>query len=86
MNGKDSYLDLENEKKKIGIRCRQLRKSLGYSSHENFAYKHEIDRSQYGKIENGKFNLTLKVLLRVLNAMNKTLPEFFNEEYDNIKV
>lgn len=79
-------IDLEIEKKKIGIRFRQIRKDLGYTSHEAFAYDHDLDRSQYGKIETGKFNLTLRVLVRALNAIKYSFSEFFNEEYDSIEI
>lgn len=79
-------MDFEEEKIKIGIRCRQIRKGLGYSSHETFAYERDLDRSQYGKIESGGFNLTLKVLVRVLNALNVSFVEFFNEDYRQIKL
>jgi len=79
-------MDFEAEKIKIGIRCKQIRKELGYTSHETFAYERELDRSQYGKIENGGYNLTLKVLVRTLNALNVDFSEFFNDEYNNIKV
>ncbi|MBV2228495.1 helix-turn-helix domain-containing protein [Sphingobacterium sp. UDSM-2020] len=79
-------IDLEIEQRKIGIRFRQIRKSLGYTSHEAFAYDHDLDRSQYGKIETGKYNLTLRVLVRVLNAIKLSFSEFFNEEYDDIEL
>lgn len=79
-------MDFEKEKKRFGIRCRQIRKQLGYTSHETFAYDRDLDRSQYGKIEAGVFNLTLKLIVRILNALGMTFPEFFNEDYDSIEL
>jgi len=79
-------MDFEAEKIRIGIRCRQIRKKLGYTSHETFAYERDLDRSQYGKIESGGYNLTLKVMVRTLNALNVSFSEFFNKDYDSIKI
>lgn len=80
-NNKKELLDLEIEKKKIGARFRQIRKDKGYSSHETFAYDNGLDRAQYGKIEAGTANLTLKVFVKYLNAVGMSFTEFFSEEY-----
>lgn len=79
-------LNLDIEKKKIGVRFRQLRKEKGYTSHEIFAYDYKLDRAQYGKIEAGSANLTLKVFVKHLNVMEISFSEFFNEEYDKITI
>lgn len=88
MKTKKEYteLALELEKKKIGIRFRNLRKEMGYSSHESFAYEHNLDRAQYGKIEAGSANLTLKVFVKHLNTFKISFSDFFNETYDKIEV
>lgn len=78
-------LILETEQKKIGLRFRQIRKGMGYSSHEAFAYDFGLDRAQYGKIEAGASNLTIKVFIKYLNAIKFSFPDFFNEEYKNVK-
>ena len=78
--------NIDDEKKRIGIRLRQIRKSLGFTSHETFAYENGFDRAQYGKYEAGSLNITLGSLLRILNKMSVTLSTFFNEEYDEIDV
>lgn len=78
-------LDLEVEKKKIGMRFKQLRKEMGYTSHETFAYENNLDRAQYGKIEAGSANLTLKVFVKHLNVLKVSFPVFFNEDYDKIE-
>lgn len=79
-------IDPEEEKKRIGIRLRHLRKSMGYTSHETFAYEHGFDRAQYGKYEAGSLNITVGTLIKILNKMKITLPEFFNEDYNAIDV
>lgn len=79
-------LILEIEQKRIGMRFKQLRKARGYSSHEMFAYDHGLDRAQYGKIEAGAANMTLKVFIKHLNAIEGSFSEFFNEDYENIDI
>lgn len=79
-------LDFDKEKKKVGIRLKQIRKQMGFSSHETFAYKYDLNRSQYGKYETGNYNFTLETLVKILNIMDVSLSEFFNEEYDKIKI
>jgi transcriptional regulator with XRE-family HTH domain len=68
---------------KMSLRFKHLRKQKGYSSHETFAYDYGLDRAQYGKIEAGASNMTLKVFIKHLNAIGISFREFFNEEYEN---
>lgn len=79
-------IDFNKEKKKIGIRIKQIRKDRGYSSHETFANENDIDRAQYGKYEAGSSNITLATLIKILNILKINLSDFFNEDYENIKV
>lgn len=68
-----------NEKiylKKIGERLRYFRKKAGYTNSEYFAYENNISRPQYGKYEAGA-NIQLNTLIKILNAMNVSLEEFF---------
>lgn len=71
-------LSAKNEKRliKVGDRLRELRKSAGHKSYENFAFEHELNRVQYGRMERGA-NITLASLLRVLDVHKITLEEFF---------
>jgi len=62
---------------KIGKKLTQLRKDKGYTSHEDFAYDHEIPRGQYWRVEKGKTNLTLKSLVKLLAIHKTTVEEFF---------
>ncbi|MFN0291957.1 helix-turn-helix domain-containing protein [Pedobacter helvus] len=81
-----SQLDFGKEKKKIGLRLKQIRKRQGYTSHETFAYEIGFDRAQYGKYEAGSSNITLGTLIKLLNKLQTRLSDFFNDDYDKIKV
>lgn len=69
---------LINLQKRIGVKLMELRKKKGYTSHEDFALDHDIPRVQYWRIENGKTNLTLKSLVRLLSIHKLTTEEFFS--------
>ena len=88
MNTKGPFIenDFNLEKKKIGIRLKQIRKQKGYTSHEKFAYDNGFDRAQYGKYEAGSSNITLSTFLSILNKLEVRLSYFFSEEYDSINV
>ncbi len=60
----------------IAKRIKELRIEKGYSSHEFFAWENDIPRVQYWRMEKGT-NFTIRTLLRVLDAHNITLEEFF---------
>lgn len=61
----------------IGQHIRHLRKTNTNLSAENFAYEKGFDRVQYSRIEKGT-NITIKTLLKVVDAHNMTLKDFFN--------
>lgn len=63
--------------KRIGQKLMELRKQKGYTSHEDFAFDHDIPRVQYWRIEKGKTNLTVKSLIRLLSIHKITVEEFF---------
>ena len=65
----------------LGARIKAMRKARGYSNYEQFAYKHEINRSQYGRYENGE-DLRFSSLLKVLKALDISLAEFFGEGFE----
>jgi len=64
--------------KKIGDRFRELRISKGYSSYEDFAIDNDLGRMQYWRLENGKTNLTIKTLVKVLAIHEISMTEFFS--------
>ena len=64
---------------KIGEKFKQLRKDKGYTSHEDFAIDHDITRFQYWKLENGKTNMTLKTLIKILDIHEVSIEDFFSD-------
>lgn len=79
-NSRNKNSDTDNNEriylKKIGERLRYFRKKAGYTNSEYFAYENNISRPQYGKYEAGA-NIQLNTLIKILNAMNVSLEEFF---------
>lgn len=63
---------------RIGKKFEELRKKKGYKSYETFAFDHELPRMQYWRIENGKTNITLKTLVKLLAIHKLTVEEFFS--------
>ena len=72
-------LDTDDQLMKLGSRIKALRIKAGYSNYEHFAYDHDISRAQYGRYENGQ-DLRFSTLIKLLNAFEITLEEFFKEE------
>ena len=68
--------------KKLGNRIKALRIKKGYSNYDFFAYDHHIPRAQWGRYENGQ-DLRFSSLLKVVNAFDMTLSEFFSEGFDH---
>jgi transcriptional regulator with XRE-family HTH domain len=79
-NSRNKKSETDNDEriylKKIGERLRYFRKKAGYTNSEYFAYENNISRPQYGKYEAGA-NIQLNTLIKILNAMNVSLEEFF---------
>lgn len=73
-NTEDTILNLAK-------RMRSLRINKGYTNYEIFAFENNLNRSQYGQYEKGT-DLRFTSLLRVLNALEITLEEFFSEGFD----
>ena len=74
-------LSKEQALQKLGERIRQLRIQKGYTSYEYFAYEHEISRAQFGRYERGE-DLRFSTLVKIINAMDLTLDEFFGEGFE----
>lgn len=66
---------------KLGERIRSLRMKAGYSNYENFAFEHDIPRAQFGRYERGE-DLRYSSLLRICEALNISVKEFFSEGFD----
>ena len=78
MISKKAQISEDNRLDAIGSRIRTLRKANTSLSAEDFANEKGFDRVQYSRVENGA-NITMKTLLKVVDAHNMTLKEFFSD-------
>jgi len=76
---------LSNLLKRIGRKLKELRKKKGYTSHEDFAFDHDIPRVQYWRLEKGQTNLTMKSLVKLLAIHKLSVEEFFQTLKDSKK-
>lgn len=79
MANKDDYTIQQLES--LAKRLREVRKERGFSNYEQFAFENEIPRAQYGRYEKGH-DLRFSSLLKVLNAMDISLKDFFSQGFD----
>ncbi|HKO80805.1 MAG TPA: helix-turn-helix transcriptional regulator [Chitinophagaceae bacterium] len=66
-------------KQKVGQRIRELRKQLELSQ-EALAYEAEVDRTYVTDVENGRRNVSLEILERLIKALKVSFTEFFNSK------
>ena len=66
-------------KLKIGQRIKVLRKGLGLSQ-EGLAYKAEVDRTYVTDVENGRRNVSVEILERLIAALEVSFIDFFNSK------
>lgn len=64
-------------KLKIGQRIRELRKEINLSQ-EALALKSEVDRTYVTDVENGRRNISIEILEKIIKALEVSLTEFFN--------
>ena len=62
---------------KIGLRIKELRKAKGLSQ-EQLALKAEIDRTYMASVENGKRNVAIVNIEKIINALDITFQDFFS--------
>ena len=60
----------------IGHRIRDLRLDMGLSQ-EKLALKADLDRTYLAGVENGKRNLSVRSLEKIVNALEVSFQEFF---------
>ncbi len=60
----------------LGKAIRSAREHRGYSQ-EGFARKASLDRSYYGAIERGEFNVRVDTVLKIAAALELTACELF---------
>ncbi len=66
-------------KGKVGQRIRELRHQLGLSQ-EALANKAEVDRTYMTDVENGRRNISIEVLEKIIAALEISFAEFFNSK------
>jgi transcriptional regulator with XRE-family HTH domain len=60
----------------LGDAIRAARKQQGYTQ-ESFALKANLDRSYYGAIERGEFNVTVDTIMSIAAGLNVPAAELF---------
>jgi transcriptional regulator with XRE-family HTH domain len=60
----------------LGTTIRRVREERGHTQ-ESFAALADLDRSYYGAIERGEFNLTVDTVSKIAAALGITLTELF---------
>ena len=64
---------------KVGQRIMELRKII-LLSQESLANKADVDRTYVTDVENGRRNVSVEILERLINALDVTVSEFFNSK------
>ena len=68
---------------KVGQRIKDLRSNLGLSQ-EKLALKADLDRTYIAGVENGKRNLSLKSLEKILLALEVSFGDFFKNKIKRV--
>lgn len=66
-------------KDKVGKRIRELRHQLELSQ-EALANKAEVDRTYMTDVENGRRNISIEILEKIIAALEVSFTEFFNSK------
>jgi transcriptional regulator with XRE-family HTH domain len=61
----------------VGLRIRELRNQIGISQ-EALANKAEIDRTYVTDVENGRRNISIENLQKLVNALEIQFKDFFD--------
>ncbi len=74
-----------NMKTKIGLRIKELRSDQNLTQ-EEVAWKAEVDRTFMNHVENGKRNVSVDTLEKIIcNGLEISFKDFFNTESFNGK-
>lgn len=65
-------------KQKVGNRIRELRNIAGLSQ-EKLALAADLDRTYIASVENGKRNISIVNLEKIINALGSTFSVFFQD-------
>jgi len=63
-------------RKKIGDRIKELRQGLKLTQ-ESLAYKAEVDKTYLNEVENGKRNVSVINLEKIIKALEVSFEKFF---------
>ncbi len=66
-------------KTKIGLRIKELRTEKALSQ-EEVAWKSEVDRTFMNHVENGRRNLSVESLEKIINGLESSFADFFNSK------
>jgi len=66
---------IQDKQTQIAERLQELRRAKGFSAYEEFAFKNKINRSTYGRMEQGR-NMRMDSFLQALIALDITLEDF----------
>ncbi len=66
-------------KLKVGQRIKDLRHRLTLSQ-EALANKADVDRTYMTDVENGRRNISVEILEKIIGALGVSFSEFFNSE------
>ncbi|MFK8288298.1 helix-turn-helix domain-containing protein [Capnocytophaga canimorsus] len=66
-----------NIKEKVGKRLRELRVERGFSQ-EKFSFECGLDRTYIASIEQGKRNVSIVNIEKIVKALNISISDFFN--------
>ena len=64
---------------KVGIRIKSIRKELKITQ-EKLAERADLDTTYISEVENGKRNITIVSLQKILVALDQTFVSFFDSE------
>lgn len=65
---------------KFGARVKEIRLKKGFSQ-EALANEAGIDRTYMTSVENGKRNISIQNIEKIITALNISFSEFFNKEF-----
>ena len=73
-------------KTKIGLRIKEIRTEKELTQ-EAVAFKAEIDRTFMNHVENGRRNVSVQSLEKIINGLEVSFKEFFGDEglFENLK-
>ena len=72
-------LSIMDIKVKVGQRIKQLRKEIELTQ-EALAYNAEVDRTYVTDVENGRRNVSVEILERLIKALQVSIAEFFDSK------